>query len=245
MASIKDEALAVLEKCAVFKAVPAPSLVKLAGLARTEVFENRTLLVANRARPEHLRHVAAGRIDLSLTNAEGQTASLPVGAGRWATWLGCFHPEPIEHEIWAAPGTRALAFPAREVRQTVSEHPQALMTVIGLIGDTTRLLIGWALASTLFSPQQRLAYMLLSMGGSRNAEGEAMRITQEQIGQMGLGTRQRVSRILHELAGLGLVSVDYGRVSIPSPDRLSDFVFGRAAADGHRPPHPGFQVGRV
>ncbi len=236
--------LQVLRSCTVFAGLDETSLRGLAVLARRETHAQRTLLVANRSTPRHLRYVVRGRVDLTLISDDGRAASLPAGPGKWATWLGCFHPAPIEHEMWSAPGSEYLAFPAAAVRKAVESDPLALMAVIRLIGDTTRLLIGWALASTLFTPEKRVAYALLAIVGSQRANEAAapMRITQEQIGQMGLGTRQRVSRILKALADKGLVELSYGSVSVASVERLAAFIFGTAGRDGQLPPHPGLQI---
>lgn len=241
MENDRPDILSILRNCAVFASLDEARLRELAGAARMEAFANRTLLVANRTIPDVVRFVVRGRVDLTLNTEDGRAASLPVGPGRWATWLGCFHPVAIEHEMWSAPDSLYVAFPAALVRRAVENNPQALKVVIRLIGDTTRLLIGWALASTLFTPEKRVAYALLAIGEGLAKSGAAIRITQEQIGQMGLGTRQRVSRILHGLAERGLVEVRYGSVTVPAPDRLAAFIFG-STVDRHAPPHPGLQV---
>lgn len=238
------EPFEILRSCAVFAHLEEASLSGLAKLARREVHSQRTLLVANRSTPQHLRYVVRGRVDLTLVSDDGRAASLPAGPGKWATWLGCFHPAPIEHEMWSAAGSEYLAFPAVAVRKAVENNPRALMEVIRLIGDTTRTLIGWALASTLFTPEKRVAYALMAIVGSQKANEAAtpMRITQEQIGQMGLGTRQRVSRILKALADRGLVELSYGSIGVVSAERLASFIFGSVGRDGQLPPHPGLLI---
>lgn len=244
MSGKDTDPLEVLRSCTVFAGLDETALQALAGLARREKHSQRTLLVANRTTPQHLRFVVRGRVDLTLVSDDGRGASLPAGPGKWATWLGCFHPAPIEHEMWSASGSEYLAIPAAAVRKAVENDPRALKAVIGLIGDTTRLLIGWALASTLFTPEKRVAYALLAIVGGQKANEAAapMRITQEHIGQMGLGTRQRVSRILKALADKGLVELSYGSVGVASVERLAAFIFGSAGRDGQLPPHPGLQI---
>ncbi len=241
---LAGDAATVLRNCRVFDSVADEQLLRLSAQARIEEYSERTLLVANRCVPDVLRHVLVGRVDLSLNSEDGRAASLPIGPGKWATWLGCMLPEPIEHEMWSAAGSRYLSFPSSSVRKAIENDPVALRKVITLIGSTTRLLIGWSLASTMFAPDKRVAYALLAIVGEGEKAGEAVRLTQEQIGEMGLGSRQRVSRILHTLQDKGLVEIGYGTVTLPSPKRLAAFVFGDAS-HGEAPPHPGIRLGRA
>lgn len=237
----QGEAFDALRSCAVFANFTDSDLEGLAAQARREEYSGRTLLVANRSAPDRLRLVIRGRVELSLNSEDGRAATLPIGPGKWATWLGCMLPDPIEHEMWCAPGSAFLSWPAGAVRRLIENDNAALRMVIRQIGATTRLLIGWSLASTLFAPDKRVAYALLAIAGDGERAGEAVRLTQEQIGQMGLGTRQRVSRVLHALQEKGLVEIGYGVVTLPSPKRLAAYVFGKPVG-GELPPHPGIRL---
>ncbi len=131
-------------------------------------------------------------------------------------------------DMWSSRSACYLALPRRKVRAAVSQHPQALLHVIEYVGSIQRALIEWMLNVSLQPPQQRLAYLLLmSAQGSwtRPEPGGSAPITQEQIGNLGLGSRQRVGRLLRDLEKLALVEVRYGAVFVPSWQRLHAYVF--------------------
>jgi CRP-like cAMP-binding protein len=112
------------------------------------------------------------------------------------------------------------------VRSEVTRYPDALLKVIEHISEVNRFLIGWALGATLQSPERRLAYMLavLSRRTSRIAGSRQASITQEQIGGLGFGSRQRVARLLQSLEQRGLVETSYGSVFVPSWEGLNAFA---------------------
>ena len=60
---------------------------------------------------------------------------------------------------------------------------------------------------------------------ARDADGPVdLALTQDRLAAMGLGTRQRVARLLRALAGRGLVEPGYGMLRIPSVPRLEAFA---------------------
>jgi len=221
------EALTVLRASAVFAGAAPADLAHLAGLARQELYPVRALLVARGARPDRLWCVLEGAVELGLYAEDGRPALLgPILPGGWATWLGCFHPAPMPHDLWTVPATRLLAFPAAAVRDLAAANPGVQGRVIERIGERMRELIGWTLAAGLSDPERRLAYLLavISRGLPGPAGGPAeLSLTHDRLAAMGLGSRQRVARLLTRLAARGLVELRYGRVLVRSRKRLEAF----------------------
>ena len=136
---------------------------------------------------------------------------------------------PLPHDLWSSPSSLFVAFPKTLVRAAVNSNPDALIDAVDIIGRSLRALMGWHFAVTLASDEQRLAQLLVHLG-ERNCEAHADRstaaITHEQIAQLGLGSRQRVARLLKELERRGLIEKRYGSVSIRSLSRLREFGVG-------------------
>lgn len=217
----------ILNACRVFATLSDAQRRELAGKARIEHFTERTLLTLRGEKPEHLRYIVAGSIDLVLSTAEGGYSCLPVFPGRWATWLGCFGSEPLVHDLWSSGHATAVAFPCRDIQKTVSNNPEALRQVIEHVGEWTRFLTGWMLSFSAYGPEKRLVYLLLLASSSACGiahEGEPTALTQAHIGQFGFGSRQKVGRLLRGLADKGLVHMRYGAVVIPSRARLEDYI---------------------
>jgi CRP-like cAMP-binding protein len=209
----------------------------LSGKARIERFSERTLLTLRGEMPEHIHYIVSGSIDLVLSTADGGYSCLPVFAGRWATWLGCFGSEPLVHDLWSSSHATAVAFPCRDILRIVSNNPDALREVIEHVGEWTRFLTGWMLSFSAFGPEKRLAYLLLLASSSACGiarEGQPTALTQTHISQFGFGSRQKVSRLLRGLANRGLLAMRYGAVVIPSRARLEDYIADSGAHDAGR-----------
>jgi CRP-like cAMP-binding protein len=200
---------------------------ELCGKARIEFYHERSLLTERGERPEYLRYIAHGSIEVVLSTADGGYSGLPIFAGRWATWLGVFGSTPFLHDLWSSANATLVAFPVREVQRLVNNNPPALLEVIESIGEWTRFLTGWTLSFAAYEPEKRLVYLMLLACSDAVAlahEGQPAPLTQTHISQLGFGSRQRVSRLLRGLAEQGLIEMKYGGVVIPSRARLEAYM---------------------
>ena len=229
------EPLGALQNSFVLSVLPPRAQEDLAALAREERYQPGTLVARQGEIPDRLWFVAEGSVQLGLYAPDGRVSLLsPIAAGGWATWIACFSPSPWPHDIWTESGARLLAFPAEAVRRAAQAYPVVYPRVIARMGERTRELIGWSLAASLLDPEARLAYLLAHNCRqiSQAPDGPIeLSLTQERIGQMGLGTRQRVGRLLVALEKRGLVRVRYGGVQVVCLDALERFA-GRAGLEG-------------
>lgn len=218
--------LAILESSDTFSLLPTQALRDLASLARVERYQTRSLLVGQGRKPEHIRYIVEGYIDLLLTTPDGRSTALPLFAGSWATWLGCISEKPLPHEMWSSKSAVFVAFPRQQARDAIVSHQAALLSALEHIGDSNRYLMAWALGVNLHAPEKRLAYLLAVLARALDAaatHGGEMPITHEQIGQLGFGSRQRVGRLLAAIERRGLIETGYGEIIIPSWQRLIAF----------------------
>ena len=224
-----DETLSILKGSKVFRHLPLDVLRQIATTARTEHFTKLTIVVHRQSVPQHIRYIVAGGLGTSLTTSDGKAAMLPPDRqGRWAPWAGCFIRTPLPHDLWCMPSSTFLAFPASTVRAALSNNPQALLEAIDMIGTAMRAVIAWALAVHLTSDEKRLAQLFCYISEKRLdaiSGGIETMLTQEQIAQLGFGSRQHVSKILRTLDSKGLVEVHYGHITIPSLVELHKFAF--------------------
>ena len=242
----QPDPIAILKACSVFATLGEQQMRELAGKARIEHYAERTLLTLRGETPEYLRYIFSGGVDLVLTTAEDGFSALPMFAGRWATWLGCFSNEPLVHDLWSSAPATFVAFPCREVQKALGHHPEALRQVIEHVGEWTRFLTGWMLSFAAYGPEKRLVYLLLlasSQACSIAREGQPTAVTQTHISQFGFGSRQKVSRLLRSLAEKGLIEMKYGSVVVPSRARLEHYIAAptpprRAVSRNSRPIDP-------
>jgi len=185
------------------------------------------LLTDREDRPEYLRYVAHGSLDYVLSTAEGGFSYLPILPGKWMSWIGVFGTAPMMCDLWSSANATLVAIPARDVQRLVGRNASALLAVVDMVGEWTRLLTGWALSFAAYGPEKRLVYLLLLASSDAVAlakEGQAAPVTQTHISQFGFGSRQRVSRLLRSLADKGLIEMKYGGVMIPSRARLEAYL---------------------
>lgn len=216
----------ILLQSPVFASCDREGVERLARLGRVERFDNPSLLAAQGGTPEVIRHIRKGRVDLLRIAGSGQAARIPIIAGGWATWLGCLYNQPIEHELWSSADAEYVAFPSTAVRELIESNPKALKAVLAQVGGTLRLMIGWSHAHTLLTKEQQLVFILQAIG-MKSADGEGhdpIRISHEHLGQIGIGSRQLVGRLLEALEQRGLVEVGYGTVRLVSRKAAADFI---------------------
>ena len=228
MAGMDYDPLNILKGSEIFRLLPEAIVRDLASAGRVERYEQRTLLVSKGQRPGCLRYIVDGSLELLLSTTDGRVSSLPVASGNWANWVACLGDTALPYELWSSKSSVCMAYPRQQVYSAISKHPEALLKLIELIGERLHLLVRWTLYATLHSPEQRLGHLLLIVSGAQSSTSSPCReaaMTQEQIGQIGFGSRQRVARLLRNLEAKGLVQMSYGSVSVPSWERLNRFVF--------------------
>jgi len=90
------------------------------------------------------------------------------------------------------------------------------------------MFFAWTLSSSVLAPEKRLACVLL-MTATRYEGGDGLSrkttFTQTQLGAFGLGSRQRVGRLLQRLEHCGLVEIQYKQIIIPSMNKLDAFIY--------------------
>jgi CRP-like cAMP-binding protein len=217
----------LIESCSAFRHLTEQQRRELCGKARIEHYHERTLLTAREDRPEYLRYVVSGSIDLVLSTAEGRYSSLPILPGKWATWLGVFGAAPMLCDLWSSANATLVAIPVRDVQRLIGASAPALLEVLNLVGQWTRFLSGWALSHGAYGPEKRMVYLLLLASSDEVGlvqEGRPAPVTQTHISYLGFGSRQRVSRLLRGLAEEGLIEMKYGGVLIRSRAQLERFL---------------------
>lgn len=221
-------ALDTLRESFVFGPVPFDAQRRLANLGRRERFEIETVLCAGGEHLDVLRFIQAGTIRPVLrTEAGAAISGAPMACGMWATWPGVFCEPPVPHDLVASPGTECLAFPASAVRETAIAHPEVYRRVIEEISAILRGLMTLSLTSGYNDDERSLARAVLAGCRAANPRSDGpvvIEMTQEQIGRLGFGSRQRVARLLRSLASSGILEARYGQIIVPSQRALEAYL---------------------
>lgn len=219
----------MLSAATVLDTLPHEDVRALAALARVERYATPTLLNAAGSPLQSLRLVVEGHVDVLQRRANGDEVALAViGPGGWATWVGCFAPDPPEHDFYSSHRTVCVAIPCAAVRALAQRHPPMYPAVIADLGVRMRQLMEWTGESVLLGPEQRMAKLLhlfARLQGVGDGPG-VVRLTQARLAQLARCSRQSANQLLGSIQRRGLVVARYGRFEIPDMAALQAFVDG-------------------
>lgn len=166
--------------------------------------------------------VVSGLVKLQSQSAQGRlSVFLGVPGGEWFGEGSAMKSEPRRYDVIALRDTELLCLPRAEfdnLRATSLEFNQALLAQMNMrLGQAMSIIE----AGRIRSPEQRVALYLsrLFWHGMRKLD-----LTQEELGNLAGLSRQTVNRALKALEQQGLVSLQFGRVSILDDDGLADFL---------------------
>lgn len=174
--------------------------------------------------------VLSGLVKLQSSSAQGRrSAYLGIPGGEWFGEGSAMKHEARRYDVIALRETELLCLPVAEfqrLRATSLTFNQAL-------ADQLNMRLGQAMAiietMRLRTPEQRVAMYLgrLLWHGPRK-----LSLSQEELGILAGLSRQTVNLVLQGLEQRGLVSLEFGRVSILDDQGLMDL----ATASGGRDP---------
>jgi len=173
--------------------------------------------------------VLSGLVKLQSSSSQGRrSAYLGIPDGEWFGEGAAMKREARRYDVIALRETELLCLPCAEfqrLRGTSLTFNQAL-------ADQLNMRLGQAMAiietMRLRTPEQRVAMYLgrLLWHGPRQ-----LSLSQEELGILAGLSRQTVNLVLKALAQRGLVSLEFGRVSILDDQGLADLATTPARGD--------------
>lgn len=220
---------AFLRRGPVLADLPDEAVRELAVAARVEHFDSATLLNAAGQPLTRLRLVVEGTLEIIARRAGGTEVVLgDIGPGGWTSWVGCFAPQPPDHDFYSTPGATYIALPTDLVREMALRHPAMYLSVISDMGVRIRQLMEWTGDSVLLGAEQRMAkliHLLARNQGCHGATGSAaVQVTQSRLAQLARCSRQSANGLVGALERRGLMTAGYGRFDIPDIARLIAFI---------------------
>lgn len=232
-AEVAEEAYCVLRSTAVFEPAPDAELRVLAAHARVERVDAETVLCAAGEHLDSLRYIRAGSVRAALTTAGGAGAtSPPIMPGGWATWPGVFYSPPPPYDLVAGAGSQFFVFPRTRVLSLADAYPLICRRVIDELSLGVRAITSLMLSTGAENGERALARAILAAASLVTPPQEGpvrLAITKEDVGRLGFGSRQRVSRLLQSLTAAGVTRARYGVIEVPSLLRLEAYAEGAEA----------------
>jgi CRP/FNR family transcriptional regulator, cyclic AMP receptor protein len=175
---------------------------------------------------EHWHGVIEGLVKMSSDWATGKTASFTgIAAGGWFGEGSMLKPEPRRYDVVALRDSR-IACMKRDTFHWLLDNSIAFNRfVINQINERLGLFIGLLESERLLDIDARVAHTLAALFHPVLQPGIESRIaiSQGEIGYLAGVSRQRVNRALHTLEEAGLLTTEYGSVTVCNLDALRRF----------------------
>ena len=175
---------------------------------------------------EHWFGIIDGLAKMSSDWASGKTASYTgIAAGGWFGEGSMLKTEPRRYDVVALRDTR-VACVKRETFHWLLDHSIPFNRfVINQINERLGLFIGLLESERLLDIDARVAHTLAALFHPVLQPGIESRIaiSQGEIGYLAGVSRQRVNRALHTLEEAGLLTTEYGGITVRDLDALRRF----------------------
>ncbi len=209
-----------------FDGLPDQALARLADGARIRSYRKRSYLYSTGEQSSEVYCILAGRVRMLMTSAIGQEYA--VTDCEPGTWLGgefLSGDNPARLDVLITKALTVLAIPRTLVLEIGDEHPQVFKALfcdyMSRFAGLMTLLQGMA----FYPLRSRLAGWLLELiekHGRQEKEGVYLdkRLSQNDLAQLSLGSRQRINKILSEWRERGIIELQGSRYLVRDKDAL-------------------------
>lgn len=163
----------------------------------------------------------------SPSSLRRSSAFIGVPDGDWFGEGSALKPEPRRYNVVALRPTTLLCLPLplfATLRETSMGFNQFLVLHLNMrLGQAMTIIE----AGRTQSPEHRVALYLSRLFWRSTRR---LNLTQDELGQLVGLSRQTVNKVLRALEGIGIVSLDFGRVAIVDDEALNAYLVATAAA---------------
>ena len=173
-------------------------------------------------RPECFYYLVSGSVRSFISSVSGEERVLAVHrAGDLMGEASFFDGCPRVTSAMAVEDCQILAVGRAQLDAAFQHHPELALPMLQYLARTVRMLSGHVGAASL-PARQRVARWLLDQP---RREGGVLKATHEGVGQAVGLSRVTVSRVLGELAALGLVKLGYRSLTVLDRAGLEALAF--------------------
>lgn len=169
--------------------------------------------------------VIHGSIRLGYIDIEGnQAVSAIVEPIMWFGEISLVDQQPRSHDAVCMQNTTILHISASEIDQLIQQHPEFWFHIAQLTNQKLRFAFLELISIQTQNIQQRLAQRLLFIlngyGNHLQIENNSIHLSQEQLAQMLVCSRQTINQELQHLEKQGLLKLAFKRIEILDVENL-------------------------
>ncbi len=210
----------VLARAPWFKALPPEALHQLCEAARIRAYSKNSFLYCTGEVHADIFCVLSGRIRLLLTSAIGQEYA--VNDIERESWIGeqfLVGKAPTALDAQVAEDSTVLVIPRVVVLRVAEQYPQMYRMLFESTMERSRGVFLLLQGMAFYPLRARLAGWLLKLvreHGQQAQEGVYLdvNLSQHDLAQLSLGSRQRINKILREWRERDIVTLDENRYLI-------------------------------
>ena len=215
-AGLGSARLRVLERSGWFSAL-APALKrKLLDRAVVHRFAAHALIYSAGSPPSGLHAVLSGEVRLEHPAKSGKFAFYQaLRPGDFFGLLSEIDGSPRFSEARANAETAVLQLPHAQCQDLYRNDPAARDAFVALICQNLHTTLGLLVEAHSAPPRAQIANILLTIF-SRESEdrSDQSKLTHEALAAMAGVSRQTTSKVLHEFRELGLIAMQYGKLTV-------------------------------
>lgn len=217
---------AILMRSRWFAGLPASLRRELLDHSEIRSFRRGTWIYLQGDPPRGLWAILEGDVSFSKVGGSGSEILFHVGGpGLWFGVLGVLTGLPLGLAITAVTDVTLLFVRRKDVTAIIEREPRYVLRLVRLPLERGVELLELAEHIVRPSPRSRVASRLALLRRMEaehdvTATGRPLRVSQSQLAAMTALSRQSVSRVLHELAETGALTVGFRQISIVDPDLL-------------------------
>ncbi len=178
--------------------------------------------------------VLDGSIRLGYIDIEGnQAVSAIVEPIMWFGEISLVDQQPRSHDAICMQNTTILQIHAKEIDKLIQQHPEFWFHIAQLTSQKLRFAFMELISIQTHNIQQRLAQRLLFIlngyGNHLRIENNCIHLSQEQLAQMLVCSRQTINQELQHLEKQGILKLAFKRIEILDHARLHALAHERNA----------------
>lgn len=228
-----EDQIAVAE---LFRGIEASVIALLAHRARARDYARDETVFRRGERPDGLLLVAEGTLKLAVRGASGEQKVVAlVEEGQACASALAFLDRPSALEATALTSSSVISIPASAVFEAMQRDAELARRVVEHLSHRVLALVDEVEGITLRRGLQRLAHYVESLARERGAGTHVVRLPSTKTliaAQLGIA-KETLSRLLHELAEKGVISVARRELYILDREQLAALAQGRAAGNGN------------
>ncbi|HEX8997083.1 MAG TPA: Crp/Fnr family transcriptional regulator [Ktedonobacterales bacterium] len=212
-----------LRQIPLFATLAPDDLAQVAKVTVERRYDRGDIIILAGQEGDALYFVRQGLVKVFRTSEEGKEQTLRlISDGQTFNDVPALDGGPNPASALAMEPTVVYATSGYELRRLITERPGVAVATVRTLTAALRSLVSLVEDLSFRHVRARVAKILVEQGQEATSAGQRPRhrLTQQEIAAMAGTAREMVGRALKELEAAGAISIEHGRITLLSRERL-------------------------